>query len=128
MVLERMSEPGAAGSPGLLGRWRREVSKPVAHHALEEWTIEAVVAGATFAADLDHTGMEQDIQVACGGWPTVREAAGEIAGGELGTELAEEQDELAPGGVGEGCENGVDFVEVCGSGSDGRQLSTLAKC
>jgi len=42
----------------------------------------------------------------------VGKTASKIAGGEFGAEIAQEHDQLAASGVGEGIEDGVDFVEV----------------
>jgi hypothetical protein len=70
------------------------------------------VAGATFATDLDDASALESVEVARGGGPAVGEAAGEVAGGQLGTVVAQEEDELPAGGVGERAEDGVDLVEV----------------
>jgi hypothetical protein len=117
---ELAGEFRTGGGPGLVTRWRSQVCKPAADDPLEQLTVESVVAGASFAADRDDAGALEDVEVAGGGWPTMREAAGEVAGGELGPVVAEQEDELPAGGVGEGAENGVDFVEVGGGVSVSR--------
>jgi hypothetical protein len=78
------------------------------------------VAGTAFAADRDDAGALEDIEVAGGGGPAVGEAAGEVAGGELGAVVAEQEDELPARGVGQGAEDGVDFGEVGGGVSFSR--------
>ena len=78
------------------------------------------MAGASFAADRDDAGALKDVEVAGGGGPAVGEAAGEVAGGQLGSVVAQQQDDLSPRCVGEGAEDGVDLVEV---GSRGALLS-----
>ncbi len=60
------------------------------------------------------------------GRPAVGEAASKIAGGEFGAEIAQKQNQLAASGVGEGTEDGVDFVEV-GRTRGPRSLSCHAK-
>jgi len=70
------------------------------------------VAGAALAADLDDTGVAKDGQVAGGGGPTVLEAAREVTGGELATEVAEDEDQIAAGMVRQGVEDGIGFGEL----------------
>lgn len=112
MLLELAGELWAAGVPGLVGRRWGEVFEPAADDPLEQPAVESVMAGASFAADRDDPGALEDVEVAGGGGPAVGEAAGEVAGGQLGSAVAQEQDELSPRGVGERTEYGIDFVEV----------------
>ena len=72
------------------------------------------MAGASFAADRDDAGALEDVEVASGGGPAVGEAVGEVAGRQLGSVVAQEQDDLPPRCVGEGAEYDIDFVEVGG--------------
>lgn len=112
MGAELAAELWAARGPGLVGRRRGEVFEPAADDPLQQRAVESVVAGASFAADGDDARALKDVEVAGGSWPAVGKAAGEIAGGKLGPEVAQEEDELPAGGVGEGAEDVVELVEV----------------
>ena len=127
MRQELAGEFRTAGGPGLLRRWRTKICKPAADDPLQQFTVESVVAGASFAADLNHTRAVQDVQVTRGGRPAVGEAASEIAGGEFGAAIAEKQYELAARGVSEGAEDGVDLSEV-GRTRGLHSISCYAKC
>ena len=70
------------------------------------------MAGATFATHLDDARVLKDVEVAGSGRPGVGEATREVAGGELGSEVGEREDELTARGMGERGEDGVDVVEA----------------
>jgi len=78
------------------------------------------MAGASFAADRDDAGALEDVEVAGGGGPAVGEALGEVAGGQLGSVVAQEEDDLPPRGMGQGVEYEIDFVKVGGGVSISR--------
>jgi hypothetical protein len=120
LLPELAGELRAAGVPGLVGRRWGEVFEPAADDPLEQRAVESVMAGASFAADRDDAGALEDVEVAGGGGPAVGEAVGEVAGGQLGSVVAQEEDDLPPRGVGEGAEYGIDFVEVGGGVSVSR--------
>ena len=70
------------------------------------------MAGTAVAADVDDAGTAEDVEVAGGRGPAVGEAAGEVARGELGAEVAKQQDELPSCGMGECVKDGVELVGV----------------
>ncbi len=71
--------------------------EPRHHHLAQAVAVEAVEAAPPLAPDLDQAGLFQHAEVARGGGPAVLETGGEVPRGKLATEVAQDEDHVAPG-------------------------------
>jgi hypothetical protein len=78
---------------------------PSTKHLLEALSIQAVATAASGAMDLDEPRLLQNLEVTCCRGPAVLEVRREVTGGQLPAPMTEEEEQLAPRGMGEGVED-----------------------
>ena len=99
--------------------------QPEGYHVPEPIHCEAVELVAAHAVNGDEPGVAKHGDVACDGWPCMREPRREIACGEASAPRGKHLQDVPSSGVCQGFEHGVDVMQVLQSLG---QLALLVIC
>src|SRR5262245_51072570 len=95
-------------TPRLCAGRQVEQPDPSSEHLLKMLAVEPVDTVATFASDRDDLGLLEHAEVTGRRRPAVTEAGSQIPGRQLGSEVGEEENDVATCLVGQSAEDALD--------------------
>ena len=72
-----------------------QVAQPGRYHLEYTLAVQPIESATTFPTNLDQTCVLEHTQMPCCGRPTVLEARGQVAGGQLVTQVTEKDEDIS---------------------------------